>query len=224
MIILSTFHGDPNLGIFFACNEKICLVPKSIETKNIRNIKKCLKVETVKIKIAESDLIGIFCALNSNGILVSDLIKDGELKELKNKIKSFDMNVEKISSKYSAIGNLILCNDKGAIISKLISRKEKRKIEDCLGVEVEYAKIAKLNIVGSCGIATNKGCLLHRDVKANEINRVEDILKVNADIGTVNFGSPFVKSGLIANSEGCLLGEKTTPPELARIMEALNLS
>jgi translation initiation factor 6 len=106
----------------------------------------------------------------------------------------------------------------------LISRKEKKKIEDCLGVETEYSEIANLNIVGSCGVATNNGCLLHWDVKEDEMKVVEDLLKVDVDIGTVNFGSPFVKSGLIANSKGCLLGEKTTPPELARIMEALNLS
>ena len=223
MIILSSFQGDPNLGVFFVCNEKFCLVPKNIEQKNIENIEKCLKVEIVKVKIVESDLIGIFCVSNSNGVLVSNLINENEFKKLKEEVKKFDINLEKISSKYSAIGNLILCNDRGAIISNLIKKKDKKKIEDCLDVEVEYGKIVDLSIVGSCGIATNKGCLLHRDVKEDEIKLVEEILKVNVDIGTVNFGSPFVGSGLIANSKGSLIGEKTTPPEIARIMEALNL-
>jgi translation initiation factor 6 len=108
-------------------------------------------------------------------------------------------------------------------VSKVFSKKEKKEIEDCLGVEAVFSSIAGIQTVGSCGIATEKGCLLHRDAKEEEIKIVEEVLKVKVDIGTANFGSPFVGSCIIANSKGALVGESTTGPEIVRIQEALEL-
>lgn len=223
MIAPTTFHGDPNVGIFFFANENLCLAPISLDKKNNEKIEKSLKVKVLKVKIVESDLIGIFSAGNSSGLVVSHLVRPHELKKLKKILRKFDVNVSTISSKYSAVGNLILCNDKGAIVSKLISRRERKKLEDVLNVEVLVSTIANLDVVGSCGAATNKGCLLHRNAEKDEIKIVRDVLKVDVDVGTTNFGSPFVGSCIIANSKGALIGERTTPPEIARIMEALNL-
>jgi translation initiation factor 6 len=44
---------------------------------------------------------------------------------------------------------------------------------------------------------------------------------VPADIGTINYGGPLVGSGLIANHEGYVVGERTTGPELGRIEATL---
>jgi len=41
------------------------------------------------------------------------------------------------------------------------------------------------------------------------------------DVGTVNFGSPLVGSGILANSRGYVAGDETTGPELGRIEDAL---
>ena len=78
-----------------------------------------------------------------------------------------------------------------------------------------------MNNVGSCGVATNSGCLVHRDIEENEIKKVESILKVDVDVETANFGSPFVGSCIIANSKGAIVGESSTGPEVNRIMETL---
>ena len=97
------------------------------------------------------------------------------------------------------------------------------KIQDCLDVEIKYSKIANISVVGACGIATNKGCLLHKDVKEKETEAVQEVLKVEVDIGTANFGSPFVGACGFANSNGAIVGESTTGPEVARLMETLAL-
>ncbi len=77
------------------------------------------------------------------------------------------------------------------------------------------------DIIGSMCIATNKGFLLNMHAKKEDFEFVKEHLKVDGDIGTVNFGSPFVKSGIIANSKGVLVGDQTTGPEISRIDEAL---
>jgi len=167
--------------------------------------------------------VGIFCALNENGIVLTKILTEMEKEKFFELKKLFDMNLLILKSKYTAVGNLILCNGKGAIVSEVLSKKERKEIEDCLGVETIFSSIAKIKTVGSCGVATNKGCLLHRDVSEEEIKIVEEVLKVKADIGTANFGSPFVGSCCIANSNGALVGESTSGPEISRIQEALDL-
>lgn len=127
-----------------------------------------------------------------------------------------------MKTKFTAIGNLLLCNDKGVIIGKPLE-KYKERIERCLGVDAVCMTIAGMNTVGSCGIATNDGCVLHRDVNEKEIEVVERALGVEVGLGTANFGSPFVGSCAIANSSAVAVGESTTGPEINRFMEALKL-
>ena len=71
------------------------------------------------------------------------------------------------------------------------------------------------------GIATNKGVLVHPKATQHEIGVIEDLFGLPVEIGTVNFGSPLVGSGLLANSNGYVAGLETTGPELGRIDDAL---
>jgi translation initiation factor 6 len=182
-----------------------------------------LKTRVKRVTIANTDFVGMLSAFNSNGILLSKIVNENEMKIFDVIEKELGVQVKILPSRFSALGNLILCNDKGAVISKLFGKKEREIIKDCLDVEIASGRIAGLSTVGSCGVATNKGCLLHRDTKEEEIKLIEDVLKVKIDIGTANFGSPFVGSCTIANSNGAIAGSSTTAPEIERISETLNL-
>ncbi len=218
--LVMSFSGDVNLGMYCKVSEKFCLAAHFIQDRNLRKISELLKVKIVRTTLANTDLVGLFVALNSNGILLPHIVSEREISHIKSESR---LNVGILKTKYTAVGNLILSNDRGAVISKIFSQKEKKTIEDVLDVETEYTTVAKLNNVGSCGIATNEGCLLHRDASEKEIDFAKNILKVNTDIGTANFGSPFVGSCMLANSHGAIVGETTTGPEIARIMETLGL-
>jgi len=220
-VIQINFHGDHNLGLFGKSSDKFCLVGNFVPDKKIEKMKEVLKNHIVKATIANTDFVGIFCSLNSNGLLLPKIVIERELIQLKKLKKEFGIDLEILKTKFTALGNLILCNDNGAVVSKLIKRNEKKKIVDCLDVEVDYADIAKMSMVGSCGMANNKGCLIHRDASEEEIEKIKNILKVETDIGTANFGSPFVGSCAIANSHGALVGESTTGAEITRLMETL---
>ncbi len=201
--------GDPNIGLRGFATDEYAIFGREIPEAEI------LEAEIHLIKIAQTELAGIFAAGNSNGIILPYLIEREELEE----IKKLGLNFAVLKTKETLMGNLVLCNDKGAVISPLLKRW-KREIESTLNCEVEVGKIANLSIPGACGIATNKGCLLHREAREEEINLVKEVLKVKVSIGSVG-GSPFVKSGIIANSNAVLVGENATGPELERIMEVL---
>ncbi len=224
MKILSlNFFGDCNIGLFGKACDNFGLISSMIPEDVKKKIEDLLKVRIFRLSIAETELVGLFLAFNSNGILAPKIISEREMEILKNIKREMGVNLEILRTKHTAIGNLIICNDKGAVISKLFDKREKKIIEECFGVEAEYAKIAGLNIPGSCGLATNNGCLLHRDASEKEIETVQNFLKVEVGIGTVNFGSPFISSGIISNSYGIVVGGKTTGAEIARIMEVFKV-
>lgn len=222
-VLQTDFLGDHNLGIFTRASDKVCLVGSVASDGRIAQMEKVLKVDVVRASVGNSEIVGIFSAMNSNGIVLPRMAGESEVRGIEEAVKELGVSVAVVSSKFTALGNLILCNDRGAVLSRLLSAKDKREIEDCLGVEAEYGTVAGLASVGSCGIATNKGCVLHRDASEEEMDGFQDVLKVDTDVGTANFGSPFIGSCAAANGNGVVLGESTTGPEVARIMETLSL-
>jgi translation initiation factor 6 len=69
--------------------------------------------------------------MNNNGILLPPIASDEEVQALR---QSSQLNVERINSKFTAIGNLIAANDNGAIVSPLFRREADRQVQDVLGV------------------------------------------------------------------------------------------
>lgn len=220
-VVQTNFHGDHNLGLFAKSCDKFCLIGNFVQEKTLDKIKEILQTNVIRTTVANTDFVGMFSSFNSNGIVLPSITTPRELAQFKNLRKEFGINLKILKTKFTALGNIILCNDKGAIISKNIKKEDKKKIEDCFGVGVEYGTVAGMSIVGSCGVATNKGCLIHRDTSEEEIKKIQQILGVETDIGTANFGSPFVGACCFANSTGAVVGESTTGPEATRLIETL---
>ena len=209
--IKTNFNGDTNVGLYGFATDKYCLLGA-----NNKKIKPVLKVPVFTCRILNLDFTGIFIAGNSNGIIINDTIEEYEIHRLKS---HFDM-ILVLDAKYTAMGNLIMMNDSGAIISPLI-KKYRREISGFFGVPCESTKIAGQNIIGNLGIATNRGCLVHQKIKKSEKDIIERVLRVKSDIGTVSFGSPYPRAGIIANSNGFAVSDASSGPEMGRITEAL---
>jgi translation initiation factor 6 len=208
----TSFNGDQNLGLYGLATDKYALVGVPGVAKKIRAT---LGVPVYFLPILNTNLAGIFVAGNSHGIIISKHLRDyGDVHRLK---QHFD-SILVLKTKYTALGNLVLMNDNGAIISPLL-KKNKAEIRRETGINCEISTIAKQRMTGSLGLATNKGCLLHPKARKHEQRIIEDILGVSSDIGTVNFGSPYPRSGMLANSSGVVVSERTSGPELGRIAE-----
>ena len=54
-----------------------------------------------------------------------------------------------------------------------------------------------------------------------ELETIKDVLKIQMDVGTINGGIPFIRSGLLANDNGAVIGNMTTGPEILIISNAL---
>lgn len=213
----ATFYGNSFVGMLCKTNDSLTLLPKNAAEKFTSICEEVLKTEITHISLAGSNLLGIFTAMNSNGILLPKLIFDDEEKE----IKRVGLNTVIIKGRYSAVGNNVLVNDKACLINPEIGPDEKKEIEDCFGVEVIAKQIAGHNTVGSACVVTNKGLLAKNDSRDEELAFLEEFFKVKGNAGTANLGVPFVGLCLVANSKGLVAGELTSGFELERVIEAL---
>ncbi len=207
-----SIEGDDFIGLFGLATDKYALL-----SRNFLQVKETLKVKEVRTSVYGTGLLGLFCAGNSHGLLLPYFMegKENKLKKLLPK----GVKVGIVSGKFTALGNLILSNDEGCVVSPKL-KNEKKVVEDILDVELVIKKIGGHEEVGSCGVVTNKGFLIHPDAE-EELKELEKIFKVPGNVGTVNFGFPYPKAGLIANSQGYLTGKHTSGIELGRIDEAL---
>jgi translation initiation factor 6 len=219
-IIYADIFGSPNIGVYcFAC-EGFAVVPASTPPGKKKRISECLNVDVYEVNIAGSNLLGVMLAGNSNGLALPHTAMDHEIEDLRRRI---DINIQTLDERKTALGNLILANDKGAVVDPTFTDKTVNTLRDLLQVEVVRCSIAGLPYVGSLGVATNKGVITHPMIKSEEQKVIGEVLKVKVEPCTVNGGVPYVKSGLLATSHGAVAGPLTQGKELMIISQTMNL-
>lgn len=213
-------YRSPNVGLFLRTNNDTLLLPFGFAETKAKKLKEYLDVEKIlHVSIAGTRLIGPMTVMNNNGILLPATVSDDEIRIL----KQTGLNVDRLKSKFTAIGNLISANDKGAIVSNLFKGEAEQNIKDILGVPLQTFSIGGYVQVGSMIVATNAGAIVHPIANDSEISTISEILQVEAEPATVNGGSPFLSSGIIANFSSVIVGNLTTGPELIMISRALKV-
>ncbi|MEM1532908.1 MAG: translation initiation factor IF-6 [Desulfurococcaceae archaeon] len=215
--------GTPNIGVYLFANDYVAVVGPNLTESERRIIEETLRVEVVEAKVSDSILIGVLIAGNNNGIIVPKTVREHELSELKRLLKGYHINVEVVDSRLTALGNIVLVNNKAAIVGSRIEDRVIAKISDSLGVEVVVRDLMNLSIPGSIAVVNNAGGAIHPDVSDDDLKYVEEVMGVEVERATVNSGIPFVKAGLVANNNGVLVGEYTTGPEILRIQRGLKV-
>jgi translation initiation factor 6 len=213
-------YRSPNVGLFSRTNNDTLLLPFGFAETKAKKLKEYLDVEKIiHVSIAGTRLIGPMTVMNNNGILLPYTVSDDEIRIL----KQTGLNVDRLKSKFTAVGNLISANDKGALVSNLFKGEADQNIKDILGVPLQTFSIGGYVQVGSMIVATNAGAIVHPIANDSEISRISEILQVEAEPATVNGGSPFLSSGIIANFSSVIVGNLTTGPELIMISRALKV-
>lgn len=213
-------YGNPFIGIYARLTDRFAIVGTTIPEKFIRGVE-AIQAKAIKTTISDSDLTGLYCVANSNGIGLTPLASKEERAKLADLT---GMNVEILKTEFTAVGNNIVVNDNGALMNpRLYEHDLVRQIRDLLGVEAVSLAVAGYNTVGAMVLATNKGFIAHPNASEKEISEIGSVLNVKGGIGTANGGVPFVPICVIANKKGVIFGEETTGFETHRINECLDL-
>ena len=217
-VYLSSIVGSASIGVYSLATENIVIIPRMVPKEKAQEVADWLHAKLIYTAIGGSVLGGALVCANSNGMLLPNYMREEELTPIK---AAFQGNIKIMETKKTAYGNLVLANDKGAVVDPRFKESEIKKISEALGVEVVPTEIAGLPYVGSLAVATNKGVLAHPMLKEEERKILENVFKVPVDVGTINCGVPYVGTGLIANSHAAVAGSMTTGPEMFIIEHAL---
>ncbi|GIU72103.1 MAG: translation initiation factor IF-6 [Candidatus Nitrosocaldaceae archaeon] len=212
-------YRTPNIGIFLKVNDKFLLAPKGLANTKINKLESFLGVKCINVSIAHTRLLGPLMAMNNNTIILPRIIDEIELEEF----KAIGLDIILLDIKQTALGNLIVMNDKGAVVASTIPKDVINMLKDRLGIEVIPMQLGEYYQVGAMIVATNNGAAVHPNITDDELKVIMDVLKVYAEPSTVNGGVPFLSSGLVANSNNVVVGELTTGPELVMLSRAFKV-
>ncbi|MBU0461418.1 MAG: translation initiation factor IF-6 [Nanoarchaeota archaeon] len=216
-IFRTNVHGNPNVGLCGFATDEYCLIGAEFTKEQADEMEKVLKVPVHRISMCGTSLIGVFVAGNSKCLIVPSIAFDYELRVL----EELKIKYEVLDTKLTALGNNILCNDAGCLVSPEFPDDEVKKIKKYLGVPVQKGTVAELDIVGVMAAFNTKGGVINRDIKKKELQTVEKLLGIKFAGGTVNIGTPQVRAAIICNSNGFVVGTATSGPEMTNIDETL---
>ncbi len=152
-ILKYQLNGKNSIGAYLSVNNLYGLYPSTLMNFAVEKIKSTFEVPMFPLSINNSNLIGIYTASNKHGIIVPHIIREDELEKLKLYTKQVtpSYQIGEFKSLDNTFGNLVLCNDKGAIISTLL-KDFRKEIEDVLNVETVVFDFANYYLPGSFGV------------------------------------------------------------------------
>ena len=210
-------YRGPNIGVYTAVNDQYVFLPRGFaETKAVQ-LAKFLDVKPLYTSVANTRLLGALMAMNNHGVLLPSTAFQDEFDYLK---KNSGLKVGVLDSKYTAVGNVICANDKGAIVSPWLSKSDVETIKQILDVEVVQKRISGINVVGSMMVANNTGAVIHPEANEEDMKMFANVLGVHIEHATINRGVPYVESGILANNKGIVVGSMTTGPEIMMLTRA----
>ena len=195
-------------------------MPHGFANTKSEKLAEFLQVREVRASIAGTRLLGPMSVMNNNGVLLPSIASEDEVELIRQATR---LKVERASSKFTAIGNLVAANDNGAITSPLLKGELDHQIQEVLGVPAQTMGIGGFIQTGSMISATNVGAGVTPKATEEEVRIVSEILQVPAEPVTVNGGMPFPTSGIVANTKSVVVGNLTSGPELimmSRVFQA----
>ncbi len=216
-IIKNDVYRGPNIGVYINTNDDFLLLPMGFAQTKAEKLAGYLKTEIIYSSIANTRLLGALMVMNNNGILLPKTAYIDEYEFLKKETK---MEIGVLDSKYSALGNVICANDKGAIVSPWLSKEDCKTIEEVLGVEVLQKRIAGFNQTGAVMVANNSGAAIHPEADEEDMKTFANVMGVKIEPTTINSGIPYVMSGIVVNNHTVVVGSMTSGPEIMMLTRA----
>jgi len=211
----SDLLGTAFVGVFAATNDKVTLLPHNTREEFVALVEDVLKTEAAKVSVANSPLIGVMTCMNSKCIALPHTV----YKEEREALESYAGAVA--LEKFTAVGNMMAANDSGIAASPLFSAEDTKRVEEAFGLRPKRISVAGLDTVGSCVVVTNKGFLANPNASAKEMESLSSLFGAEGEVGSLNYGNPFINGCILANSNGAIVGSTSTPFELGRVDDAL---
>ena len=217
---LIDYNGNPNIGLYAFATDDYCLVPETAPEKFVNQIIKNLEVEVIRLNIAGTPLLGALLISAGKKLFVPKIVLDREI----NKLKQLGIKHKIIDSELTALGNNIFVGKKTMLLNPDYDKETRKILEKETGLKTELLKINDLKTPGSLMKGNDYGVVMSSLLEQKSRLLRRKLGFENFETTTVNFGNPFISSGIIVNNKGLLLGKTTTGYEAMQIQRALGFT
>jgi len=208
------YFGNPNIGLYVYTNNKYAIVSAAFSEDDVRKIASTLNVKVIQTTLAGTNLSGIFCVGNDNVLLLPNIVTEKELKVLDDN----EIKYEVINTKFTALGNNMFCFNDICFINQRMEAEVKEKLKKLFSKVIELT-IATQDNIGSMIALNSKGIAVNLNITDDELSKIESELKQNIEKLTVNSGNKFIRSGVVVNDNGLIVGDISTGVEMADLYQ-----
>jgi len=218
MVSRCKYQNSSDIGAYARMTNKYILLPSSTSEHFTSVFEDVLGDQFcfVRSNIAGTAIVGRLTCGNSNGLLVPLTTTDSELKAIREELPE-GIQVRRIPERFSALGNVIACNDNIALVHPELDPDTLEAIRDVLLVDVFPTLIAGEPLVGSYSMFTNRGGIASPLSKVEELEELSSQLGIRIESATVNRGSGLVSAGACGNDFSLFCGWDTTALEFANL-------
>ena len=218
MVSRCRYQSSSEIGVYGRITNSYALLPLDASETFFSSFESILndKIPIIKSTIANTAIVGRLTAGNKNGLILPLTTTEMEIKSIREQLPE-EISLIKIQEKFSALGNVISCNDHYALVHPELDADTLTAISDVLGVEVIPANIAGESLVGSYSVFTNKGGIVSANATQEEIAELSSHLRITIEAATVNTGVNLLSAGICVNDFAMIAGWDTTALEIANL-------
>ncbi|MFT4244805.1 MAG: hypothetical protein ACMXYB_05120 [Candidatus Woesearchaeota archaeon] len=220
-VSLLELEKNAQIGMYFLATDNFVLCgKKNLTIEQKQSIEDILQVPLVELSCYNTELVGIFMQIDreSKKIYVPFDIYEEELFQLQELCSKHSYEIISINSTQNTLGNLIASTKNYMIISYEL-RKNILEIEKASSKKVFVLEDNNLHQAGALLYSVKNKTLASTGLRDEDLEKLETEIE---NITTVNSGSLYISSGIVANSFGILIGNSTTSVEIQTILESLN--
>jgi len=204
-VMKMNINGIVHIGLLLHLFEDFVVVSNSVNDKYLKDF-------DIKIEKVNSDIVGPYILEWEDKIIMSK-------KSPKDLIESISKykDVILVDTKANLLGNLFTIGNNGIIFSKA-SKKDVELLVDLTGLPAHRIRTGYLT--STLIKIYNNRAMVSQLLPDRVLDKIKEILGMEKfDVGSVNFGSPYLKYGIEINKDYLIVGDMTTGHELIRIEE-----
>jgi translation initiation factor 6 len=211
--------GSSNVGLYAFATDTYAVVGETVPDSTQQHLEEVLEVPIFTTTMLSTGLVGAFLTGNNNVLLVPSQASKHEVEAL----KDLPVPVKTVNTTFTCLGNNVLMNDEAALLNPEFSDEETQHVANQASVECMKTQLAERNAVGSLGAfnAAKQRLVISNDVTEEEFEFVKEYFDVEATPTSINLGTPYVRTGLICNKNGFVIGKESGGAEVSRVDEGL---
>lgn len=220
-VSLLEIEQNSQIGMFFIATDDFVLTgKKSLAPEQKKSIEDILQVPVVEATVFNNELVGVFLQVDKfeKKLYAPIGLSKKEITELQAVCTEYDYTFVEIETVDNTLGNLISFGKNCVFVSRDL-KKDVKKISKHTKKEIVILDDENYHQAGALIYSTKNKTLGSSLLTDKTLEEIEEHLN---DITTINSGSAFVSSGIVANSNGILIGADTTTVEIQIVLETFD--